>query len=142
MSDADVVGSSPTRIIFFLYTIKQMSFQNTYVLILLSILSITGVTLHRSFNYFPKTSNYIDSALFYGIIILFHSIFGTSGVTDKPIFLERMMAMTWFKFFTLMVVTYAAVRDIEDTIFMSVLFLSLVQLMRTKEERRRYPNIL
>lgn len=119
-----------------------MSFQNTYVLILLSILSIMGVTLHRSFNYFPKTSNYVDSALFYGIIIIFHSIFGTYGVTDKPILLEKLMAMTWFKFFTLILVTYAAVRDIEDTIFLSVLFLSLVQLMRTKEERRQHPNIL
>ena len=119
-----------------------MSFQNTYFLILLSILSVAGVTMHRSFNYLPKTSKYIDSALFYGVIILFHSVFGTSGVTDKPAILDKLMTMTWFKFFTLVLVTYAAVRDIEDTIFMSVLFLSLVQLMRTKEERRQHPNIL
>lgn len=118
-----------------------MFLQSNVSLILISILSLMGLTLHGSYNYFPTISKYIESPIIYGVIIMFHSVFGTSGITKTPKRLENLLDQKWFKFFTLMLVSYAAVRDLEDMVFVSLLFLGITQLLRTKEERREHPYI-
>jgi hypothetical protein len=39
-------------------------------------------------------------------------------------------------------VSFLASADIENAIFLALLFLGLIQLMRTKEERKRHPYLL
>ena len=46
------------------------------------------------------------------------------------------------KFFSLAVITFGAVRDFEDTLFVLLAFMAILQLMRSKEERKKYPYIL
>jgi hypothetical protein len=119
-----------------------MSLQSTPLLLSLVALSITGLVAHDGFDYFSKTENFINGPLVYGITILMHSVFGASGVTEKPKALTSVSENSMFKFFTLFLLAFAAVRDFEDTVLVVVLFLAITQLIRTKEERERHPTIL
>lgn len=119
-----------------------MSLQSTPLLIAIASLSVAGLIAHDGFDYFAKTENVVNGPLIYGITILMHSVFGASGVTEKPQILERVSNTSFFKFLTLFILAFAAVRDFEDTILVLVLFLAVTQLIRTKEERERHPTIL
>lgn len=119
-----------------------MYFENSIFLSLLGLLSVAGLIAHTDFDYFTKTENVVNGPLVYGVAILFHSIFGASGVTERPKVLDTFTDNTLVKFFILLLLAFTAVRDFEDTIFISVLFLVITQLLRTKEERKKHPYIL
>jgi len=119
-----------------------MYLQNPFVLSLLGVLAVSGLVVHNNFDYLAKTENVVNGPLVYGIIILIHSVFGASGITEKPKVLDKFMDNTFAKFFILLLLAFAAVRDFEDTIFVSLLFLVITQLLRTKEERKKHPYIL
>jgi hypothetical protein len=119
-----------------------MYLQSPFVLSLLGLLAVSGLVVHNNFDYFAKTEDVVNGPLVYGIIILLHSVFGASGITEKPQVLDKVINNTMVKFFVLLLLAFAAVRDFEDTIFVSVLFLAITQLLRNKEERKKHPYIL
>lgn len=119
-----------------------MSLQSTPLLISLCAFSIAGLVAHDGFDYLGKTENIVNGPLIYGVTILLHSVFGAPGVTEKPKVLDNVYENPFFKFFTLFILAFAAVRDFEDALFIIVLFLSITQLLRTEEERKRHPTIL
>jgi hypothetical protein len=119
-----------------------MLLQNNIVLVFLLLISGAGIVSHGKFNYFPKLSTRIETPFIYGMIIMLQSIFGLSGLTETPSRIDKLMNQKWFKFFTIMVLSYAATRDIEDSIFLMLMFLVAIQLIRTKEERKKNPYIL
>jgi protein-S-isoprenylcysteine O-methyltransferase Ste14 len=119
-----------------------MSLQSTPTLLAIGALSVAGLLAHDGFDYFAKTENVVNGPLIYGVTILMHSVFGASGVTEKPKALTSVSENPLFKFFTLFLLAFAAVRDFEDTLLIVVLFLAITQLIRTKEERERHPTIL
>jgi len=119
-----------------------MSLQDNTTLAALAALAIAGVVTHDGVDYLGKTEDFVNGPLIYGIIILFHSVFGATGITEKPAIIEKMTSLTVSKFFILLLLAFAAVRDFEDTILLVVLFLATTQLLRNKEERKRHPYIL
>lgn len=116
--------------------------QDTYVLTLISFVSIYMLNKHLQTNWAPKTENLINSGLIYGFIILFHSTFGVQAITEQPKVLENLVKTPFMKFFSLAVITFGAVRDFEDTLFVLLAFMAILQIMRSKEERKKYPYIL
>jgi hypothetical protein len=119
-----------------------MSLQSTPLLIAIGLVSIAGLITHDNYDYFGGFENFVNGPFVFGIAILIHSVFGASGVTEKPKVLDALSQNVFFKFFTLILLSFAAVRDFEDTVFVTLIFLSLTQLLRTKEERERHPTIL
>lgn len=119
-----------------------MYFENSIILSLLGLLSIAGLVTHTDIDYFAQSENVVNGPMVYGIIILIHSIFGASGITEKPKALDQFSDNTFAKFFILLLLAFTAVRDFEDTIFLSLLFLAVTQLLRSNEERKRHPYIL
>lgn len=119
-----------------------MYFENSIILSILGLLSIAGLITHSDIDYFAQSENVVNGPLVYGLVILIHSIFGASGVTEKPKVLDRFSNNVFAKFFILLLLAFTAVRDFEDTIFLSLLFLAVTQLLRSKEERKRHPYIL
>jgi len=119
-----------------------MSLQSTPFLLAIGTLAVAGLLTHDGFDYFGKVENVINGPLVFGITILMHSIFGASGVTEKPKILESVSQNIFFKFFTLFLIAFASLRDFEDTLLVVLLFLAITQLLRTKEERERHPTIL
>lgn len=119
-----------------------MSLQDNATLAALAALAIAGVVTNDGIDYLGKTENFVNGPLVYGIIILLHSVFGAGGITEKPAVIDKLMQYTVSKFFILLLLAFAAVRDFEDTILLVVLFLAFTQLLRNKEERKKHPYIL
>lgn len=119
-----------------------MLLQNNLFLVFLLLISGAGIVSHGNFNYFPKLSTRIETPFIYGMIIMTQSIFGLSGLTETPSRINALMNQKWFKFFTIMILSYASTRDVEDSIFLMLMFLVAIQLVRTKEERKKNPYIL
>ena len=119
-----------------------MLLQNNIVLVFLLLIPVAGIVSHGNFNYFPMLTTQIETPFIYGMIIMLQSFFGLSGLTETPSRVKNLINQKWFRFFTVIILSYAATRDIEDSIFLMLMFLVSIQLIRTKEERKKNPYIL
>ena len=119
-----------------------MSLQSTPFLFAIGALAVAGLIANDGHDYFSRTENVVNGPLIFGLTILLHSAYGAPGVTDRPEILTKLTDNLFVKFFILLLLAFAAVRDFEDTLFITLLFLVVTQLLRTKEERERHPTIL
>jgi len=118
-------------------------FNNNIFISTLLVMSMYGLIAHKGFDYFPKMNNEIfNTPLVYGILIMLHSMYGASGLIEKPSVFENIASNKFIKMFILYLISYAAARDFEDAVFLLVMFLAVTQLVRTKEERQKHPYIL
>ena len=104
--------------------------QNTAILIPVIAASLYGGVKIASMNFYPSIDSTLNHNTLYGILILLHTMFGINPISEAP------------QIFSLFVISFSATRDFEDAILVLVTFLGLVQLMRTKEERKKYPYII
>ena len=116
--------------------------QNTAILIPVIAASLYGGVKVASMNFYPSIDSTLNHNTLYGILILLHTMFGINPISEAPQILRRFTSSTWFKLVSLFVISFSATRDFEDAILVLVTFLGLVQLMRTKEERKKYPYII
>lgn len=119
-----------------------MYLQNSLLLSILAVFSVYGLLLHNNFDYFSKTENIVNAPAIYGLVVLLQTVFGAPGITDKPKIFDKIQESALAKFLVLFVLAFAVVRDLEDAVFVMLLFLAVIQLLRTKKEREAHPNIL
>jgi hypothetical protein len=116
--------------------------QDTAVLVPLVIGSIYGAVKLSATNFYPSIDNTLNQNMIYGIIVMIHAMFGIKPISELPSRTQSVTSNTWFKLLTLIIISFSATRDFEDAIFVLIAFLGIVQLMRTKEERSKYPYII
>jgi hypothetical protein len=109
---------------------------------ILLLSSMIGLGMHYKFDYIPRVNAVINTSSVYGILIMLHSLFGASGIVERPKRIRKFTENTFVRAFTLWLVSYASTRDIEDSIFVMVIILTLTQFLRTNDERQRHPYIL
>lgn len=102
------------------------------------VVAAIGFFMHRNVNYLPRT----DIKFISSLILLNTAIFGPQQVLEKPKFIENLMKNKVFKAVSLMSIVFISVGDVENAIFALIGFLALVQLLRTEEERKKYPYIV
>jgi hypothetical protein len=118
-------------------------FSNNIFISTLLVMSMSGLLMHKGFDYFPKANNeFFNTPLVYGLLIMLHSMYGASGLIEQPSVFENVASNKFVKMFILYLISYAAARDFEDAVFLLVMFLAVTQLVRTKEEREKHPYIL
>jgi hypothetical protein len=91
-------------------------------------------------NFFPGVENRFRDPLILGILSLL--LTRTSAVTETPRRLTALMQTVPVRIFFVFTLSFLANPDIENAVFLSFLFLGLIQLLRTKDERERHPYIL
>ena len=116
----------------------MLSLQTNTNLIALFVIAAAGFFMHRGVNYIPR----FDAKFISSIILLNFAIFGPQETIKKPEIINKLMQNKLFKAASVIGIVLVTVGDIENAIFALVGFLSLVQLLRTKEERERYPYIV
>ena len=122
----------------FFSTYRMMLLQNNTSLIILFALAGSGFFAHRGVDYIPK----FDTKFISSIILLNFAIFGPQETIKKPEIINKLMQNKLFKAFSVVAIVLTTVGDVENSIFALIGFLSLVQLLRTKEEREKYPYIV
>jgi uncharacterized membrane protein len=117
---------------------KMLSLQTNTNLIALFVIAAVGFLMHRGVNYIPK----FDAKFISSIILLNFAIFGPQETIKKPEIINKLMKNKLFKAVSVISIGLITVGDVENAVFALIAFLSLIQLLRTKEERKKYPYIV
>jgi hypothetical protein len=117
---------------------KMLSLQTNTNLIALFVIAAVGFLMHRGVNYIPK----FDAKFISSIILLNFAIFGPQETIKKPEIINKLMKNKLFKAASVISIVLITVGDVENAVFALIAFLSLIQLLRTKEERKKYPYIV
>lgn len=110
--------------------------------IFMILLAIAGLALHRGNNYSARAQQIINSPYVFGILLMLHSFYGSKGITNPPKVMTRISKNRFVKVFTLLLVAFVATRDLEDSLFATMMFLGWTQVLRTPAERASHPAIL
>ena len=116
----------------------MLTFQSNRNLVVMFTMAAVGFFMHRGVNYLPKP----DMKFISSLILLNFAIFGPQQVIEKPKIISDLMKNKFFKAASVVSIVLITVGDIENAVFALIAFLALVQLLRTKEERKKYPYIV
>lgn len=96
----------------------------------------------------PFTNNIESFIKKYGVIftivVMYQGLFGGLAISNEPSVLKKLNKNILFKLFTLFAVGFTATRDIETTLIGMVLFIIILHLLRTPEEKNKitFKNIV
>ncbi len=96
----------------------------------------------------PFTNNIETFIRKYGVIftvvVMYQGLFGGLAISNEPSVLMKLNKNIIFKLFTLFAVGFTATRDIETTLIGMFLFIVILHLLRTPEERKNitFKNII
>tara|TARA_R110002074_G_scaffold66062_2_gene156424 strand:+ start:146 stop:541 length:396 start_codon:yes stop_codon:yes gene_type:complete len=115
------------------------------VLILLTALGGAWHTADRAgamTNLLPSTEQSMRGPVSFGLIVLLQGLFGGQGFTDTPHKLKNLFKYDIIKFVALYMIAFSGTQDIEEAFFVLLAFLTLMQLIRTPEERKNHPYLI
>jgi len=112
--------------------------------VVFTVIGVMGILKTRGMggsnvNFFPGVEKGFRRPLILGILSLL--LTRTSAVTEPPARLTAIMKTLPARIFFVFTLSFLASPDVENAIFLSLLFLGVIQLLRTKEERERHPYI-
>lgn len=76
------------------------------------------------------------------LMLLFMNVLASRAITEPPARLLRMLSYSGVRMAILALVAYGATQQLEVAISTVVVFLSMMQLMRTPEERARHRMLI
>lgn len=115
---------------------------NNVLLVLLAIGSLIGAYQTMDADYFGGLETQMKASVSFGILVLVQALFGGRGFTDIPSNVENILSNDFVKFLALFMVTFSGTQDIEASVFIVIGFLSIMQLLRNKEERDKHPYLI
>ncbi len=94
----------------------------------------------KLYNYFQDQEDIMNSSIVFSLIVLsFSSMAGSfklpALVTDK------IKNSTYVRMLILMMISYSATQEIEYAVLTTCIFISVMYLLKTPEERKKYPLI-
>jgi hypothetical protein len=69
------------------------------------------------------------------LVVMFQGIFGRVSAIDMPKRMEKVASNMYFRIFTLFAIAFTATTDVEVSVVSVVMFIALLNILRTKEER-------
>ena len=92
-------------------------------------------------NFLGQYSNSVESlskqyGLVFSLIVLYQGLFGGISLSQKPVRLVSLPKNPFFKFLTMTAIAFTATKDIETAIVSVLMFLLILHLLRTPEERK------
>ena len=97
----------------------------------------------KNINFVPGFSSVEKTVKKYGIlfslIVMYQGLFGGMSLKDQPERLESLRENVAFKIFTLTCIAFTATQDIEISLLSVMLFITLLYLVKTPEEREGGP---
>lgn len=117
-------------------------FKHNLVLLPLLVAAIAGAYKTFEIDYFDGIESQLKASVSFGILVLVQALFGGRGLTDTPASLDKILDNKFVKFLALFLITFSGTQDIEASVFIVVAFLCAMQLLRTKEERKKHPYLI
>lgn len=116
--------------------------QNTAIIIPVIAAALYGSVKLSKIDVYPPIDAILNQNMLLGVLILMHAMFGIRPISEQPRITNVITSSAWFKLISLFIISFSTTNDFEDAILVIIIFLGLVQLLRTKEERKKYPYII
>ena len=93
-------------------------------------------------NFFKGSESSLKGPVSFGLIVLIQALFGGQGFTDTPSRLKKLFKHDMVKLLALYLIAFSGTQDIEESLFIVVGFLAMMQLIRTTEEKKEHPYLI
>ncbi len=77
-----------------------------------------------------------------GAIAFIQSVMGGNSMVEHPTKITKFLENKTVRFAVLFLTAFSVVRDLEIAIIVSLAYMVLMQLLRTPEERKKYPYMI
>lgn len=92
---------------------------------------------------FTRTEKFFKRyATAFSVLVLYISLFGGMVIENRPSILDKLSKNQYFKLFTLIAIAFTATRDIEISVISALVFIVLIHLLRTDEERASATGVI
>ena len=89
-------------------------------------------------NIFPKSfEKYMNIPIMISLITIFQGCFGGMGIAQVPQRLKNTLNHPLSRFIFVAAIAYTATKDLEISIVTTLIFFTLMYLLRTKEEQKQ-----
>ncbi len=85
----------------------------------------------------PQVDKFMGFPVIFTLIVIFQGCFGGLGMIQTPARLEKLISSPIARFIFLFAIAYTASSDVETAVFSTVIFLVLMHLLRSEEERKK-----
>lgn len=102
-----------------------------------NLLKAISKTTHR---FTSRAEGWLNIPLIITLITIFQVFMDFSPIVPERI--SKLVHNPAFRSASVFLVAYSVTQDIESTVYSSVIFLALLQLVRTPEERKRFPYMV
>ncbi len=85
----------------------------------------------------PQVDKFMGFPVIFTLIVIFQGCFGGLGMIQTPARLEKLISSPIARFIFLFAIAYTASSDVETAVFSTVIFLILMHLLRSEEERKK-----
>jgi len=114
--------------------------------VLVGLLIAMGTGAHysttSSFNFSPTLEKSMRSPLVFGFLVLMQGVLGGKGLAKPPRAITKVFENRIVRFISLFAITLSGTRDIEVALSILGVFLVLMQLLRSPEERADHPYLI
>lgn len=84
---------------------------------------------------------FLGSPTIFTMIVISQGLFGGAGLQYTPNFVKKLQKNAAARFLFIALVAYTATSDAETAIVCTLVYFLALHLMKTKEEKKKYPNI-
>ena len=85
----------------------------------------------------PQVDKFMGFPVIFTLIVIFQGCFGGLGMIQTPARLEKLISSPIARFIFLFAIAYTTSSDVETAVFSTVIFLVLMHLLRSEEERKK-----
>jgi len=85
----------------------------------------------------PQVDKFMGFPVIFTLIVIFQGCFGGLGMIQTPARLEKLISSPIARFIFLFAIAYTASSDVETAAFSTVLFLIIMHLLRSEEEKKK-----
>lgn len=95
------------------------------------------------FNVFTGFEAFVKKyGIVFSLIVMFQGLFGGSVLSQSPQFFTHLATNTFYKLFVLFCVAFTATKDVETSILAVLVFIILINVARTPQEREEAGGII
>lgn len=94
----------------------------------------------KLYNYFQDQEDIMNSSIVFSLIVL--SFSSMAGSFKLPALItDKIKNSTYVRMLILLMISYSATQEIEYAVLTTCIFISVMYLLKTPEERKKYPLI-
>ena len=86
-----------------------------------------------------KYETILNAPLIFSILVIYQGVFAGNTVSIIPKKLLNLFDNPWFRLFSMLVVSYTATLEIEMALLSTIFFVVFINLLRTPEEKKKFP---